>query len=71
MHRHWHAGRRHGKSLSIPLVALLTFGAATLYGTSAAQAAVIEVQNLDGSGNNTANPQWGRRRAKRAGDGSQ
>jgi hypothetical protein len=60
MHRHWHADRRHGKSFSIPLVTLLTFGAATLYGTPAAQAAIIEVQNLDGSGNNTANPQWGR-----------
>jgi hypothetical protein len=42
-------------------IALITGGVTALAGSSVAQAAVpFEIQTLDGSGNNVANPTWGR-----------
>jgi hypothetical protein len=52
------------KSLSVAIAVLTVIGGAALFNSSAAAgtAAIpgLEVQSLDGSGNNRANPTWGR-----------
>jgi hypothetical protein len=51
---------RRTTPLSIALAVLLVVAGTALASSAGAQTPIIEVQSLDGSGNNRANPDWGR-----------